>query len=135
MRDLVDRASRFGIKVYAPIIYQSLGTPESDEGLRTLVRDILAEFPDIQGYILLTEGFWYRRWGGLHGADEEHVKDWARNWARAVAIVTEECHRVNPALEILPWEYNIDFRPGNVENQFIHNYRPGVPLLTKTGRA
>ncbi len=133
MRDLVDRASRFGIKVYAPIIYQSLGTPESDEGLRTLVRDILAEFPDIQGYILLTEGFWYRRWGGLHGADEEHVKDWARNWARAVAIVTEECHRVNPALEILPWEYNIDFRPGNVamKRYFIQQLPAGsIPLLT-----
>ncbi|MGI6460228.1 MAG: hypothetical protein ACOX5J_09060 [Candidatus Hydrogenedentales bacterium] len=133
MRDLIDRAARFGIKVYAPLIYQSLGSPESEEGLRTLVREILAEFPDIQGYILLTEGFWYRQWGGLHGADEEHVKDWARNWGRAVAIVTEECHRVNPDIEILPWEYNIDFRPGNVamKRYFIQQLPAETrPLLT-----
>jgi len=133
MRDLVNRAARYGIKVYVPIIYQSLGTPESEAGLRKLVRDILAEFPDIHGYILLTEGFWYKQWGGLHGAGEEHVKDWAQNWARAVALVTEECHRVNPAIEILPWEYNIDFRPQNVEmKRYFIQQLPAdtTPLLT-----
>ncbi|MFO7975356.1 MAG: hypothetical protein R6V12_12055, partial [Candidatus Hydrogenedentota bacterium] len=133
MHDLIERASRYGIKVYAPIIYQYLGTPESEEGLRALVRDILNEFPEIQGYILLTEGFWYKKWGGLHGADEEHVKDWARNWCRAVGIVTEECHRVNPDIEILPWEYNIDFRPRNVEMKryFIRQLpADSIPLLT-----
>ena len=40
MRDLINRAARFGIKVYTPIIYQYLGTPESEAGLRKLVRDI-----------------------------------------------------------------------------------------------
>ncbi len=133
MRDLVDRASRFGIKVYAPIIYQYLGTPESEAGLRKLVRDILKEFPDIQGYVLLTEGFWYKQWGGLHGASKEHVQDWARNWSRAVEIVAEECHRVNPAIEILPWEYNIDFRPQNVElKRYFVQQLPAdtIPLLT-----
>ena len=133
IHDLIERASRHGIKVYTPIIYRTLGTPESEEGLRTLVRDILAEFPDIQGYILLTEGFWYKQWGGLHGASEEDVKDWAQNWSRAVGIVTEECHRVNPAIEVLPWEYNIDFRPQNVEmKRYFIQQLPGdsIPLLT-----
>ena len=115
MRDLINRASRFGIKVYSPIIYQYLGTPESEAGLRKLTRDILKGFPDIQGYVLLTEGFWYKQWGGGHGESKEYVQDWARNWSRAVGIVAEECHHVNPAIEILPWEYNIDFRPQNIE--------------------
>ena len=115
MRDLINRASRFGIKVYTPIVYQSLGTPESEAGLRRLVRDIVKEFPDIQGYMLSTEGFWYKEWGGCHGKSKEYVQDYARNWARAVGIVAEECHRVNPAIEVLPWEYNIDFRPQNFE--------------------
>ena len=133
MRDLIDRASRFGIKVYAPIIYQSQGTPESEAGLRKLVRDILKEFPDIQGYVLLTEGFWYKRWGGCHGASKEYVQDWARNWSRAVGIVAEECHRLNPAIEILPWEYNIDFRPQNVDLKcyFVQQLPADtIPMLT-----
>ncbi|MBT4818474.1 MAG: hypothetical protein HON70_22380, partial [Lentisphaerae bacterium] len=133
MRDLIDRATRFGIKVYTPIIYQYLGTPESEEGLRCLVRDILGEFPDIQGYVLLTEGFWYGKWGGGHGADKERLQEWARHWCRAVAIVTEECHKVNPDIEILPWEYNIDFRPQNVDMKryFIQQLPDAtIPLLT-----
>ena len=133
MRDLINRAARFGIKVYTQIIYQYLGTPESETGLRRLVRDIVNQFPDIQGYILLTEGFWYKAWGGGHGASEEYIKDWARNWSRAVGIVAEECHRVNPAIEILPWEYNIDFRPQNVDTKryFIQQLPDDtIPFLT-----
>jgi hypothetical protein len=133
MRDLIDRASRYGIKVYTPIIYQYLGTPESEAGLRTLVRDIVNKFPDIRGYVLLTEGFWYKQWGGGHGASREYVEDWARNWSRAVSIVADECHRVNPAIEILPWEYNIDFRPQNVElKRYFIRQLPAdtIPLLT-----
>ncbi len=133
MRDLIDRAARFGIKVYTPIIYQYVGTPESEAGLRSLVQGILKEFPDIRGYVLLTEGFWYKQWGGGHGASEEYMKDWAQNWSHAVGIVAEECHRVNPAIEILPWEYNIDFRPQNVAmKQYFIQQLPGdiIPLLT-----
>jgi hypothetical protein len=133
MRDLIDRAARFGIKVYTPIIHQYTGTPESEAGLRELVRDIVTKFPDIQGYVLLTEGFWYKQWGGGHGQSKEYVQDWARNWSRAVAIVAEECHRVNPAIEILPWEYNIDFRPQNVElKRYFIQQLPAdtIPLLT-----
>jgi hypothetical protein len=133
VRDLIDRAARFGIKVYTPIIYQYLGTPESEAGLRRLVRDILQQFPDIQGYVLLTEGFWYQQWGGCHGASREYVEDWARHWSRAVGIVAEECHRLNPAIEILPWEYNIDFRPQNTEmKRYFIQQLPAdtIPLLT-----
>ena len=133
LHDLIDRAARFGIKVYTPIIYQYLGTPESEAGLRRLVRDILREFPDIQGYVLLTEGFWYKEWGGGHGANREYMEDWARNWCRAVGIVAEECHQVNPAIEVLPWEYNIDFRPQNADlKRYFIKQLPGdsIPLLT-----
>jgi sugar phosphate isomerase/epimerase len=133
MRDLIDRASRYGIKVYAPIVHQYMGTPESETELRKLVRAVVKEFPEIQGYVLLTEGFWYKQWGGLHGMSKEYVEDWARNWCRAVAIVTEECHRVNPAIEVLPWEYNIDFRPENAEMKryFIRQLpTDAIPLLT-----
>ncbi|MCC6694526.1 MAG: hypothetical protein IT365_02745 [Candidatus Hydrogenedentes bacterium] len=133
MRDLIDRAARFGIKVYTPIIHQYTGTPESEAALRELVHNIVTEFPDIQGYVLLTEGFWYKQWGGGHGASEEYMHDWAQNWSRAVGIVAEECHRVNPSIEILPWEYNIDFRPQNVEMKryFIQQLPVDtIPLLT-----
>lgn len=133
IRDLIKRASRFGIKVYTPIIWQYLGTPESEAGLRKLVREIVQQYPEIRGFILLTEGFWYKRWGGGHGAGQEYLQEWARNWGRAVGIVEEECHRINPALEILPWEYNIDFRPQNTEikKYFIQQLPDNTtPLLT-----
>ncbi len=133
MRDLVKRAARHGIKVYAPIIYQYMGTPESEEGLRKLVRDIVKELPDIKGYILLTEGFWYKKWGGGHGASKEYLEEWARNWSKAVGIVSEECHRLNPAIEILPWEYNIDFRPQSVDmKRYFIRQLPSdtIPMLT-----
>jgi hypothetical protein len=133
MHDLIARASCYGIKVYTPLVYQYTGTAESEAGLRQLVRDIVKEFPEIQGYILLTEGFWYKKWGGGHGASKEYIEDWARNWCKAVGIVAEECHRVNPAIEVLPWEYNIDFRPQNAETKrFFIQQLPGdaIPLLT-----
>ncbi|MBM3290074.1 MAG: hypothetical protein FJY92_07980, partial [Candidatus Hydrogenedentes bacterium] len=133
VHDLIARAAKFGIKVYTPIIYQYVGTPESEADLRRLVREILAEFPDVRGYVLLTEGFWYKKWGGGHGASAEYIQDWARNWCHAVGIVAEECHKVDPTIEILPWEYNIDFRPQNVEvkRYFIQQLPAGtIPLLT-----
>ena len=102
-------------------------------GLRKLVRNILKDFPDIQGYVLLTEGFWYKAWGGGHRASTEYMQDWARNWSRAVSIVEEECHQVNSSLEILPWEYNIDFRPQNCEmKRYFIQQLPDktIPLLT-----
>ena len=133
VRELIDRASKYGIKVYAPIIWQYLGTKEDEEGLRKLVRDIVNDFPDIKGYILLTEGFWYKKWGGHHGADKSYIEDWARNWARAVEVVTRECHKTDPSIEILPWEYNIDFRASNVDvKRYFIQQLPDrtIPLLT-----
>lgn len=133
MRDLINRAARFGIKVYTPIIHQYTGTPESEAALRQLVRDIVKEFPDIRGYVLLTEGFWYKTWGGGHGASREYMQDWAQNWSRAVGTVAEECHKVDPSIEILPWEYNIDFRPQNVDmKRYFIQQLPAdtIPLVT-----
>ena len=133
IKDLIKRASNYGIKVYTQIIYQYLGTEESEKELRKLVRNIVKEFPEIQGYILLTEGFWYKRWGGGHEAGKEYLQDWAQNWAYAVGIVEEECHKANPDIEILPWEYNIDFRPQNTEikRYFIQQLPKNTsPMLT-----
>ncbi|MGI6571900.1 MAG: hypothetical protein ACOX19_00395 [Fermentimonas sp.] len=133
VKDLIHRASRYGLKVYTQIIYQYVGTEESESGLRRLVRDVVRDFPEISGYILLTEGFWYKKWGGGHGATKEYLQDWARNWSYAVGIVEEECHKVNPDIEILPWEYNIDFRPQNVEikRYFVQQLPDNtIPLLT-----
>jgi hypothetical protein len=114
VRDVIDRAARYGIKVYTPIIWQYMGTPESEAGLRKLVKDIVTMFPDIKGYVLLTEGFWYKEWRH-RGADKEAMKEWARNWCAAVKIVEDECHKIDPSIEILPWEYNINNRPQNVD--------------------
>lgn len=133
IRDLINRAARYGIKVYTPVIWQYTGTRESEVGLRNLVREMVQEFPDIKGYVLLTEGFWYKKWGGGHGADKAYLQEWARNWCAAVAIVEEECHRINPSIEILPWEYNINFRPDNsdIKRYFITRLPDGViPMLT-----
>lgn len=133
VRDLIDRAKHYGIKVYTPIIYQYVGTPESETELRRLVRDLMKDFSDVAGFVLLTEGFWYKQWGGGHGASKEYIEDWARQWSKAVAIVAEECHAVNPAIEILPWEYNIDFRPSNVDTKryFVQQLPEStIPLLT-----
>jgi hypothetical protein len=133
IHDLISRAARFGIKVYTPMIYQYLGTPESEAGLRKLVRDLVNGFPGIRGYILLTEGFWYKEWAAGHIENEEHMKEWARNWSRAAGIVEEECHRIDPLIEILPWEYNIDFRPekADLKSYFIKQLpEKTIPLLT-----
>ena len=52
---------------------------------------------------------------------------------RAVGIVAEECHRINPKIEILPWEYNLDFRPQGVKlkRHIVSLFPKGtIPLLT-----
>ncbi|MEO9003677.1 MAG: hypothetical protein ABI288_03020 [Ginsengibacter sp.] len=133
IKNLINRAARFGIKVYTPIIWQYLGTSESEAGLRKLVREMVNQFPEIRGYVLLTEGFWYKAWGGGHGASKEYMQEWARNWCKAVGIVEDECHRIDPSIEILPWEYNIDFRPQSIDikKYFIQQLPDGTtPLLT-----
>jgi hypothetical protein len=130
MHDLVRNAERYGIKLYCPIIYRYTGTPENEEGLRKLVRDNVTEFPQIRGYVLLTEGFdnatdpWDYK-GDIH--------DWVKTWAQAVSIVAQECHKLNPAIEVLPWEYNLDFRPEKVDlKKFVIDQLPqdSIPLIT-----
>lgn len=133
MKDLLARASRYGISVYTPILYRFTGNRESEAGLRDLMRDILSRFPEIRGYVLLTEGFFYDEWFGAGGHGSVDLREWANNWCRAVAIVAEECHRVDPEIEVLPWEYNIDFRPQQVElkRYFIQQLPQDViPLVT-----
>ena len=115
VHDLIRRAARYGIDLYCPIVYVFSDDPESEAGLRKLVRDIVTEFPEIRGYILLTEGFFYKTWFGAGGQGKIDLRDWVRHWARGVEIVSEECRKMNPAIEVLPWEYNIDFRPAQVE--------------------
>jgi len=128
MKDLVRRAGRLGIKVYAPIIYRYTEEPGNEDGLRRLVKDIIQEFPEIKGYVLLTEGFYVDDWG-----HRENLEEWTDKWTRAVGVVTEEAHAINPEIEILAWEYNIDFRPKQVDlkRQVIrHLPQDSIPLLT-----
>lgn len=130
MRELIRNASRYGIKLYCPIIYRYTGTPENERQLRRLVRDIVTEFPEIRGYVLLTEGF-------DNATDpwdiKGDVRDWITDWCKAVNIVVEECHSLNPAIEVLPWEYNLDFRPERVDmKKFVIDHLPqdSIPLIT-----
>jgi len=130
LHDLVQRANRQGIKVYAPILYSVTDDAENEAGLRKHVHDIVTEFPDIHGYILLSEGFHYKSFGAVWSVDK---REWAKHWTRAVKVVAEECHRINPQIEILPWEYNLDFRPEGVElKRYIVSLLPKevIPLLT-----
>ena len=133
LKDLLARASRYGISVYAPVLFRYTGTKESEAELRALMRDILGQFPEIQGYILLTEGFFYDEWFGAGGHGGVDLRDWARKWSRAVAIVAEESHKVDADIEVLPWEYNIDFRPQQVDlkRYFIQQLpQDTIPLVT-----
>lgn len=131
MRDMIQRAARFGIQVYAPIMFDNTGTPENEQALRKLVRDNVQMFPEIRGYVLLTEGFMYK--GFTASGSEEALREWAKSWGRAVGIVTEEAHRIDPKIEILTWEYNIDFRPtGAAVKRFAVTAMPkdSIPLVT-----
>ena len=74
VHDLINRAKRFGMKVYTPIIYQYMGTPESEAGLE-LVRDIIQEFPGHSRICPAHGRVLVKKWGGLHGAAKEYVED------------------------------------------------------------
>ena len=139
LHDVIRRAGQHGIKVYAPILYGNTRDAENKAKLREHVRDIVTKFPDIHGYILLTEGFYFERFFGAGGHGRQDLRDWARHWTEAVRIVAEECHKINPRIEILPWEYNIDFRPTRVElKRYVTSLLPQdtIPLLTwENGKA
>lgn len=130
MRDLIDRAARYGLDVYAPIMHHLDGTPENEAALRKLVRDNVTRFPEIRGYVLLIEGFDYERWPSWNRAD---IRKWIDAWTHGVAIAAEEMHKINPAIEVLPWDYNIDFRARSVDTKryVIGRYPLDViPLVT-----
>lgn len=133
VQSLIDRAGKFGVEMYAPLLYHYTGEPENVEGLRKLVRDVITEFPKIRGYVLLTEGFYYKSWFGAGGHGDQNLRDWATEWAKAVGIAAEEAHKINPKIEILPWEYNLAFSPQNAETKaFVMTQLPEtvIPLLT-----
>jgi len=134
VRDIIRRAARYGIDVYCPIIWLYTGEPENAAGLRMLVRDIVRTFPEIRGYVLLNEGFTAP---GFPGWDQSvhHQRNWIEQWARAIAIVAEECHRINPAIELLAWDYGVDTRPYpdkiDTKRFVIDQYpRDVIPLVT-----
>ena len=130
MHDLIRRAARYGLNVYCPIMHHLDGTPENEAVLRKLVRDIVTEFPEIRGYVLLIEGFDYERWPGWNRKD---IRNWVDHWTRGVNIASAEMHKINPAIEVLAWDYNIDFRRSAVElkQYVISRYASDVtPLVT-----
>ena len=134
VHDLIRRAARYGIRIYCPILYPIAGEPESEAGLRKLVRDIVTEFPEIRGYILLTEGFLYNVDLGTKARGSlDDQRDWLARWSHGIAIAAEEAHRINPAIEILPWDYNMDYREAMLG---VKRYGTGqlpvesIPLLT-----
>lgn len=139
LNDLIRRAKRHGIKVYAPILYGNTQETENKTKLREHVRDIVTKFPDIHGYILLTEGFQFGKFFGAGEHGNQDLREWARHWTGAVRIVADECHKINPQIEVLPWEYNIDFRPTHVKlKRYVTSLLPQdtVPLLTwENGKA
>ena len=114
------------------------GDPRKRSGAAPAGGDIVKEFPDIQGYVSSRKASGTRN-GEEVTAPARSTCGTGRNWSRAVGIVAEECHRVNPAIEILPWEYNIDFRPQNVEmKRYFIQQLPADTIRCspgKTGRA
>ena len=94
---------------------------------------IVTEFPEIRGYVLLTEGFFYKKWFGAGGQGKEDLRAWIRNGAKAVGIAADEAHKINPKMEILPWEYNVAFSPDQAATKaYVMTQLPEstIPLLT-----
>jgi len=134
VHDLGRRAARHGISLYSQLMYHYTDEPANEADLRAFVRSLVGEFPEIRGYILATEGFWYKSWfGGGGGGGPEALKEWVRHWARGVGIVADECRKLNPAIEVLPWDYNINFRPDQVEvKKYVVSQYPqyAIPIFT-----
>lgn len=139
LNDLIRRAEAKGIKVYTPLLFNNLRDEANKQELREHVRDVVTKFPGIRGYVLLTEGFYFEKFFGAGGHGKQDLKEWAQHWTDAVAIVAEECHAIDPEIEVLPWEYNIDFRPKQVElKRHVTSLLPKdtIPLLTwENGKA
>ena len=100
--------------------------------MRKLVREIVTEFPEIRGYVLLTEGFYT----GSRSARADTAMRTARLGARVGQGRRHCCGRsaqIKPAVEILPWEYNVAFSPDQVATKaYVMTQLPEstIPLLT-----
>jgi hypothetical protein len=133
MHDLIRRAARYGVDVYAPILYQIQGDASDEVALRKLVRANAVEFPGIRGFILMPEGFLYgNRWPDWSSSREDS-RNWIKQWVRGVTIAADEFHKVNPKIEVLAWDYNLDFRRQAVDlKRFIIDQYPSdvIPLVT-----
>jgi hypothetical protein len=133
MHDLIRRARRHGIGVYSQLMFPITGDAANEERLRALIRDLVAQFPDMRGYILLTEGFFPVNWPPGWWRDRAQMRKWSAAWTRAVRVATEEFHKLNPSIEVLPWDYSVDFKPDAVElkESVIDQYPlDAIPLLT-----
>jgi hypothetical protein len=134
LRDLIRRAAKYGIDLYSPILWLYTGEPENELELRMLVRDVVKSFPEIRGYVLLNEGFSAVGWPSAKES-MAYRRNWIESWTRAITVVAEECHKINPALEVLAWDYGVDSHPepNQIENKkyVIARYPEDViPLVT-----
>ena len=64
-----------------------------------------------------------------------YQRNWIENWTKAIAVVAEECHKINPAIEVLAWDYGVDTQPapGAIENKkYVISQYPSdvIPLIT-----
>jgi hypothetical protein len=133
MHDLIRRVARYGLDVYAPIMYPIRGDASDEVALRKLVRDNATQFPEICGYFLVPEGFTYGEWWPSWNSSREESRKWFTQWARGVAIAADELHKINPKIEVLPWDYNIDFRRQAVDlKRFDIDQYPSdvIPFIT-----
>jgi hypothetical protein len=134
LNDLIKRASKYGIHVYSALMFGNTGEKDNKQQLRELIRDNITKCPGLRGYILLTEGFLYKKFYGARGkSDDLPIEEWVEQWTEAVRIATEECHRINPGIEVIPWEYNIDFRPERapLKREIVSRLpKATIPLLT-----
>lgn len=134
VHDLIGRAAKYGLELYCPVSYRHTGDAASEAGLRKLIRDLATEFPEVRGWVLLQEGFTIDGSPGRQG-DAAAWKEWIRRWDDAVRIAAEEFHKINPKLEVLPWDYLVSSRPDpaaiELKREIIRRYPPDViPLLT-----
>lgn len=110
VRDVIRRAQQYGLKIYCQFITQT-GDEQLDPG--ELIQNLIKAFPEVSGYILLTEGF-----GG---------------GAETVAEIAAAAHELNLELEIIPWNYNGPVLPEATQRKldFVRECPPDtIPMLT-----
>jgi hypothetical protein len=132
IQDLMTRASRFGIRVYLPLLFRLEGLPSDEPQLRALVDEHLRLFPRAAGFILLTEGFYFKSQVKFNATDQE-TRAYAEEWLKGIRIVEDQIHRSNPAMEVLAWDYSFNFFPqsAHLKSWLVSQYPANViPLIT-----